>query len=58
MATPDEVAHDVRVVKQALGLEPCPDAQIEDEATKQIEGLFKPILNQTWKTGRDNNRTP
>jgi len=58
MVTPDEVAHDVKVVRQALGLDESPNASAEDEATQEIEALFKPILNQTWKTGRDNNRTP
>ena len=58
MATPNEVAHDVHVVRQALGLEDNPNARVEDEATQEIEALFKPVLNQTWKTGRDNNRTP
>ena len=58
MATPAEVAHDVKVVKQALGLEPCPDQELEQQVTKEVEALFEPILNQTWKTGRQNNRTP
>ena len=58
MVTPDEVAHDVKVVRQALGLDESLNASAEDEATQEIEALFKPILNQTWKTGRDNNRTP
>ena len=58
MATPDEVAHDVRVVRQALGLDDSPNASAEDEAAKEIEALFKPIMNLTWKTGRENNRTP
>ena len=57
MATPHEVEEDLQVVREALGLVPAPNEAQEQAALKEIKALFEPIKDQTWHTGRHNNRT-
>lgn len=58
MATPAEVEEDLKVVRQTLGLIPDESADTEAAVLKEVLQLFEPVKDQTWKTGRDNNRTP
>lgn len=58
MATPHEVETDLQVVREALGLVPCATADLEMEVYKGVQQILEPAMNLTWKTGRDNNRTP
>ena len=58
MATPQEVKTDLQVVKEALGLLPCPTEAQDEAALQEVQANLKPLLNQTWHTGRHNNRTP
>ena len=57
MATPHEVEEDLQVVREALGLVPSANEKQEQAALSKIEALFEPIKDQTWHTGRHNNRT-
>ena len=57
MATPHEVEEDLQVVREALGLVTSPNEAQEQAALKEIQALFEPIKDQTWHTGRHNNRT-
>lgn len=57
MATPHEVEEDLQVVREALGLVPSPNEAQEEAALREIQALFGPVKDQTWHTGRHNNRT-
>jgi L-galactose dehydrogenase len=57
MATPEEVNTDLKVVREALDLEPCSNEAAEAAALKEVEVTLKPVLDQTWHTGRKGNRT-
>ena len=57
MATPEEVNTDLKVVREALGLEDCANESAEAEALTEVEATLKPVLDQTWHTGRKGNRT-
>lgn len=58
MATPQEVEEDLKVVREALELTDSPAADVEAEALSEVQKLFEPVKNQTWLTGRQDNRTP
>ena len=49
---------DCQVVREALGLLPCSSEGAEQEALDEVQKVLKPVMNQTWLTGRQNNRTP
>lgn len=49
---------DLKVVRQTLGLIPDETADAEAAVLKEVQEIFEPVKDQTWKTGRDNNRTP
>lgn len=46
------------MVRQTLGLIPDESADADKAVLKEVLQLFEPVKDQTWKTGRDNNRTP
>ena len=49
---------DLKVVREALGLAPEPEAETEAGALKEVQAIFAPVMDQTWPTGRQDNRTP
>ncbi|KAF5829923.1 L-galactose dehydrogenase [Dunaliella salina] len=55
MATSDLVDANVRNARQALGLDPNPNAQLEEEVMKEVEEILKPCQGQTWMSGRPEN---
>ena len=57
MATPHEVETDLRVVREALGLSKGDNDEGDAKALKEIQAVFEPVKDQTWHTGRHNNRT-
>lgn len=58
MATPDEVDEDIRIVKEVLGMVTNEKAEAEKKVAAQVKEIFAPVLDKTWPTGRQNNRTP
>lgn len=57
MATPHEVDTDLRVVREALGLQKGVNDNGDKKALQEIQAVFEPVKDQTWHTGRHNNRT-
>jgi hypothetical protein len=53
-----QVEEDLKVVRQTLGLIPDETADAEAAVLEEVRQIFEPVKDQTWKTGRDNNRTP
>ena len=52
-----QVRTDVRVVKEALGLEPCSNEAAEAAALKDVKRILQPHMGVTWPCGNPNNRT-
>ena len=52
-----QVRTDVRVVKEALGLEPCSNEAAEAAALKEVQQILQPHMGVTWPCGNPNNRT-
>jgi hypothetical protein len=52
------VEDDLRVARQVLGLIPDETADAEAAVAKEVQQIFEPVKDQTWKTGRQDNRTP
>lgn len=57
MVTPEEVETDVGITLEALGLKPTKETALEEAVLKDVLGILKPVMNTTWKTGRQDNRT-
>lgn len=52
-----QVRTDVRVVKEALGLEVCKDEAAEAAALQEVQQILAPHMGVTWPCGNPNNRT-
>ena len=52
-----QVEEDLKIVREAWGLVPDDLAEVDAAVGADIKQLFEPIKNQTWPTGRQNNRT-
>eukprot|EP00200_Dunaliella_tertiolecta_P002709 CAMPEP_0202357272 /NCGR_PEP_ID=MMETSP1126-20121109/11365_1 /ASSEMBLY_ACC=CAM_ASM_000457 /TAXON_ID=3047 /ORGANISM="Dunaliella tertiolecta, Strain CCMP1320" /LENGTH=324 /DNA_ID=CAMNT_0048950119 /DNA_START=114 /DNA_END=1088 /DNA_ORIENTATION=- len=55
MATSDLVDANVANARQALGLDPNPNAILEEEVMKEVEEILKPCQGLTWISGRPEN---
>ena len=58
MVTPEEVETDIGITLEALGLKPTKETALEEAVLRDVQGILKPVMNTTWKTGRQDNRTP
>jgi hypothetical protein len=53
-----QVDEDIRIVKEVLGMVTNEKAEVEKKVAAQVKEIFAPVLDKTWPTGRQNNRTP
>ena len=58
MVTPEEVETDIGITLEALGLKTTKETALEEAVLKDVQGILKPFMNTTWKTGRQDNRKP
>ena len=58
MVTPEEVETDIGITLEALGLKPSKETALEEAVLRDVQGILKPVMNTTWTTGRQDNRTP